>query len=160
MIRAFTDADADAVWAIQVMSPPSAQWREADYVESARDAAYTILVAEVDGAVGHVVAGFAVFHRGADEGELRNLAVEPTERRKGIARALLAEGIRIMQGCGVRQMFLEVRASNQAAKALYASMGFTLIHIRPHYYSDPVEDAHMMAADLSALANGGAPREA
>jgi ribosomal-protein-alanine N-acetyltransferase len=86
-----------------------------------------------------------------DEAELRNIAVDPPHQRKGIARALLAEGIRTLQQAGVRQLFLEVRASNQPALAFYAAAGFQLLYTRHNYYHDPVEDALVMACDISAI---------
>ena len=122
-VRAFADDDLAAVYAIQLKCPQAAQWRQEDYLHLARDPGGTILVAEVEDANPPEVAGFAVFHRVMDEAELRNIAVDPSHQRKGMARALLAAGIRAMQEFGVRRLFLEVRASNQPALALLRSGG-------------------------------------
>jgi ribosomal-protein-alanine N-acetyltransferase len=150
-VRAFADADLAAVFAIQLRCPHAAQWRQEDYLQLAGDPLGTILVAELGIENPPEVAGFAVFHRVMDEAELRNIAVDPAHQRKGIARALFAEGIRTLQESGVRQLFLEVRASNQPALAFYAAAGFQLLYTRRNYYHDPVEDALVMACDISAI---------
>ena len=148
-VRAFAGDDLAAVYAIQLKCPQAAQWRQEDYLHLARDPGGTILVAEIEGANLPEVAGFAVFHRVMDEAELRNIAVDPSHQRRGIARALLAAGVRALQESGVRQLFLEVRASNQPALAFYRSAGFQLLYTRRDYYHDPVEDALVMACDIT-----------
>jgi ribosomal-protein-alanine N-acetyltransferase len=148
-IRAFAGDDLAAVYAIQLMCPQAAQWRQEDYLQLARNPGGTILVAEVEGANPQEVAGFAVFHRVMDEAELRNIAIAPAHQRQGIARALLQAGIRTLQGFGVRQVFLEVRALNQPALAFYRAAEFQLLYTRRDYYHDPVEDALVMGCDIT-----------
>ncbi len=149
-VRACAGDDFAAVYAIQLKCPQAAQWRQEDYLHLARDPGGTILVAEIAGANLPEVAGFAVFHRVMDEAELRNLAIDPPHQRKGIAHALLEVGIRTLQESGARRLFLEVRASNQAALGLYVSAGFQLLYTRRDYYRDPVEDAVVMACVITA----------
>ena len=72
---------------------------------------------------------FVVFHRVIDEAEVRNIAIDPSHQQRGIARALMAAGIHAMRDFGVRKLFLEVRASNQAALKLYRAVGFKLLYI-------------------------------
>jgi ribosomal-protein-alanine N-acetyltransferase len=62
-----------------------------------------------------------------------------------VGRELLAEGRRRLGEQGVRQIFLEVRASNIPAQRLYYSAGFTLRFRRRDYYGDPPEDALVLA---------------
>ena len=150
-IRASTLNDLAAVFAIQLRCPHAAQWRQEDYLQLAGDPLGTILVAELGIENPPEVAGFAAFHRVMDEAELRNIAVAPSHQRKGIARALFAEGIRTLQQAGVRQLFLEVRASNHPALAFYAAARFQLLYTRRNYYHDPMEDAFVMACDISAI---------
>ncbi|WP_318767067.1 ribosomal protein S18-alanine N-acetyltransferase [Lactiplantibacillus carotarum] len=77
-----------------------------------------------------------------DETEITNLAVHPDFRRQGHARWLLKTDLaQLDQG---DQVFLEVRASNQAAQQLYLQCGFEQIATRQDYYHDPVEDAWIM----------------
>jgi [ribosomal protein S18]-alanine N-acetyltransferase len=154
-IRAFADADLAAVYAIQLKCPHAAQWREEDYLQLARDSGGTILVAETGNPA--ATAGYAAFHRVLDEAELRNIAVNPERQRKGIARALLQEGIRALQSSGARRLFLEVRASNYQALALYASAGFQLLYTRHNYYQNPDEAALVMVCDITPSSESASP---
>jgi [ribosomal protein S18]-alanine N-acetyltransferase len=86
------------------------------------------------------VCGFALAWRAADELHLTDLGVAAPYRRRGVARALIAELCRE----DARVMFLEVRPSNEPALALYASLGFTELDRRARYYSDTGEDAVVM----------------
>jgi ribosomal-protein-alanine acetyltransferase len=88
---------------------------------------YPSIVAETDGRI----LGFAMYRVVAGEGELLNLAVDPSARRTGVARALLQE---MMQEAEI--WHLEVRESNLAAIALYDSLGFQKVGRRSGYYSD------------------------
>jgi len=110
-----------------------------------------VLVAEADTAQQPEVVGFAAFHRVADEAELRNLAVSSEYQRRGVARALLEEGVRRLRQLGTGRVFLEVRASNGPALSLYATVGFKLLTTRKGYYQDPDEDAWVMALDLGPV---------
>ena len=65
----------------------------------------------------------------------------------GIGRALLAELLAEAERRGVRELFLEVRADNPAARGLYASMGFREIGVRPRYYQPEDVDAVVMKRD-------------
>ena len=148
-IRACGDDDLSQLHAIQLGSPLAAQWRLEDYRQLLHDPLGLILVATIEDAHPSRVAGFAAFHRVMDEAELRNMAVDPELRRKRIARALLAEGFRILNSRGVARVFLEVRASNQPAIGFYRSSGFTLMNTRRDYYHDPREDALVMACTIA-----------
>ena len=91
------------------------------------------------------IAGFAAFHQVMDEAELRNMAVDPAHQRQGLGRELLAEGQRRLLEQGVREIYLEVRASNVPAQQLYYSAGFALRSRRKDYYSDPREDGLVLS---------------
>lgn len=86
--------------------------------------------------LGYVVAWFV-----ADEGEIANLAVSPEGRGQGIGAALLDSALAEAERRGVLAVYLEVRDSNQIARRLYASRGFSEIGRRRGYYRRPVEDA-------------------
>jgi ribosomal-protein-alanine N-acetyltransferase len=85
---------------------------------------------------------FAVFI--PDEAHVGNLAVQPSERRSGIAQKLLDALVVDAVKAGVRRVTLEVRASNQAARKFYYKNHFIDIAIRKNYYRSPVEDAIVM----------------
>jgi len=82
-----------------------------------------------------------------EELRLMNLAVSESMRRKGIGRALVTEALRMGLEQAATRAILEVRASNQAACALYGQLGFVPISTRPKYYTQPVEDAVLMQMD-------------
>lgn len=82
------------------------------------------------------------------EGEVLNLAVHPDCRRQGYASALLREGETVLRRKGVEALYLEVRASNIPAIALYKSFGFAAVGRRKRYYRTPVEDALIMKKEL------------
>ncbi|MBQ8352089.1 MAG: ribosomal protein S18-alanine N-acetyltransferase [Clostridia bacterium] len=82
------------------------------------------------------------------EGEVYRLAVLPAARRRGIGRRLLAAGLALERDAGVREMFLDVRASNAPAIALYEGFGFSSYGRRANYYFAPREDAILMKRTL------------
>jgi [ribosomal protein S18]-alanine N-acetyltransferase len=148
-IRAFADEDVAAVHSIQMKCLHAAQWSVDDYLRLAEDPYGMVLVAELETANPPQVVGFAAFYRLIDDVELRNLAVEPTHQRRGIARALVEQGGGKLRGTGVRRIFLEVRASNQPARELYASLGFRLLSSRKDYYQNPLKETLVLALDIA-----------
>jgi ribosomal-protein-alanine N-acetyltransferase len=79
---------------------------------------------------------YAAFRLAAGDGELLRLAVAPPWRRQGIARTLVARGLRRLRDLGVRACYLEVRPDNRAALELYSEAGFRQVGRRPAYYRD------------------------
>ena len=133
-VRAATADDLAAIAAIQQASPDASQWEPASYL------GYECSVA----ASGGRVVGFLVIRQVAeDEREILNLAVEPSERRRGVARKLLENELRRVK----TQWFLEVRASNSSAINLYERAGFREAGRRESYYSNPVETGIVMKFD-------------
>jgi ribosomal-protein-alanine N-acetyltransferase len=90
-----------------------------------------------------------------DELHVMNLAVHPRARRQGLGRALLEAALRRGGRAGARRTLLEVRAGNEAARALYAQSGFVVLARRREYYREPLEDALVLV--LEALPGRGAP---
>ena len=93
--------------------------------------------------LGYVVAWFVV-----DEAEIANLAVSDEARRSGIGARLLDHALSAAEQRQCRVVFLEVRESNAAARALYASRGFEVAGRRSRYYRKPVEDALVLRRGL------------
>ena len=93
--------------------------------------------------VGYVVMWFVV-----DESEIANLAVSDTLRRSGVGARLLDHALEAAQTRQCAVVFLEVRKSNGAARALYASRGFEIAGRRSKYYRKPVEDALVLRRAL------------
>ncbi len=95
------------------------------------------------------VEGFAVAC--ATGGRRRNwsrLRLPQTEQRRGIGRELLSAMVEELRAAGVREVLLEVRASNQRARGFYRSLGWIETGRRPRYYADPEEDAVLMRLEL------------
>ncbi len=109
----------------------------------------TIAVSRVARIAGRV-AGYLCANVILDEGHILNLAVRPQCRRLGIATSLIKEMIEIMRDRDCRSVFLEVRASNEQARIMYAKFGFSLLGTRKNYYISPVEDAVIMVLRLSS----------
>lgn len=103
------------------------------------------------GAATHVVAapaGILIVRRAADEAELLTLGVTPTCRRTGLGRALLTRALEDLRASGAATLFLEVDESNEAATALYRSLGAEPVGRRPGYY-DSGADAAIFSLALS-----------
>lgn len=77
------------------------------------------------------------------EAEILNIAIDINFQRKGLGQILLKECFERLKSQQAKNLFLEVRESNHAAKNLYSKMGFKTIGIRKNYYSNN-EDANMM----------------
>jgi ribosomal-protein-alanine acetyltransferase len=130
-VRRGEPADLAEIRAIQDASPEAAQWDVTDYLQ------YDLRVA-----VQSIrVAGFLVSRTLAPgESEILNVAVAPEFRRQGVARALIVALVADFEGA----LFLEVRASNVAARLFYKSLGFEEVTTRPEYYVKPSEPAIVM----------------
>lgn len=110
-----------------------------------------MLVAEDDagsGSGGVALVGYVLaLHLGV-EGEVADLAVAPGVRRRGVGGLLLDRISRELAREGVRELFLEVRELNVAARGLYESRGFGVVGRRRGYYRHPPEDALVLRRDL------------
>jgi [ribosomal protein S18]-alanine N-acetyltransferase len=79
-----------------------------------------------------------------DEAHIITIATHPRWRRQGLAEWLLLEMINQARSQRVEQVTLEVRIGNQAARALYAKLGFAEVGLRKRYYRDNQEDALLL----------------
>ena len=92
------------------------------------------------GIIGYLAAGYM-----PPECEVYRVAVAAQRRREGIGAALMQTLMAEARGRGCDRFFLEVRASNTPARALYAACGFTRVATRKQYYRNPTEDAEILA---------------
>jgi ribosomal-protein-alanine N-acetyltransferase len=99
---------------------------------------------------GDKIVGYICANQVLDEGHILNVTVRPGHRGQGIAVELLrcATGILAERGC--KEIFLEVRISNEAALRMYEKAGFRMISARKRYYTSPEEDAVIMVLHLPA----------
>lgn len=119
-------------------------WSDATFRGLLRRQSATLLVAETAGKV----VGYAALWFAAEEAELGDLAVLPELRGRGFGRRLLDGALAEAARRGARQVYLEVRESNVAARRLYERAGFTTAGVRADYYSEPKEDAILMTRRL------------
>jgi ribosomal-protein-alanine N-acetyltransferase len=145
LIEPLRKADLPEVLAIEVASF-SLPWTEEMFdTELSQEALAAVLVARLPAAgAPPPVAGYICVWVVTDELHINNLAVHPRWRQRGIARALLGAALRHGRARGARVAYLEVRASNQTAQALYRKARFEVVGVRPRYYTHPVEDAVVM----------------
>lgn len=141
MIRPMTAADVPSVAALEKLcfSDP---WSVSSIASELDNPLSLWLVWEEDGAA----AAYLGVQRVPPQADVMNVAVSPTLRRRGIARALFAELERRLPE--IDELFLEVRASNSGAIALYRTLGFEQVGRRPNYYLDPREDALILRKEL------------
>ena len=92
--------------------------------------------------------GCAALNNAAGQGFISKVMVAPAFRRQGIAKALLEQMCRVAKENGIYELTLEVRASNEAAIALYEALGFENLGIRRNFYRLPKEDAVIMTKQL------------
>ena len=94
------------------------------------------------------ILAFLIYWLVHDEVHILNVAVAPEQRRKGIARMLMAETERRAHLADASLMTLEVRRSNQGALDLYKEFDYRAVGVRPNYYVDEGEDAIVMVKEL------------
>ncbi len=111
---------------------------------------------EIDNPISHLwvvtkngaLVGYVCFWIVENVVQLLNIAVHPNTRGRGLGYRLIKEVIKKgMSGQG-KQVWLEVRVSNQAARGLYKKVGFEEVGLRPRYYRDTNEDAISMSLAL------------
>lgn len=95
------------------------------------------------------VLGYAGVLVVVDEGYITNVAVRPEYRRQGVASQLLDVFRRFAEGSCLAFLTLEVRASNRAARSLYAKHGYAEVGCRKNYYEHPREDAIIMTLEFT-----------
>jgi ribosomal-protein-alanine N-acetyltransferase len=134
--------EIDAILAIEEASFTN-PWTREMYLAELKNhgVSFFYLARDPDGRV----VGFCSFWRVLDELHINNLAVVPDLRRQGVGSALLARVLAEAVHMGARRAMLEVRRSNDVARALYERFGFSVAGIRSHYYNKPVEDALVLA---------------
>jgi ribosomal-protein-alanine N-acetyltransferase len=150
-LRSMRETDLASVLEVERASY-SVPWSEATFRGLLRRRDAGTVVATVDGRV----QGHAVYWHVLDQGELGNVAVAPAARGRGLAAQLIREVIRRASDNGVRELFLEVRPSNESARHLYETFGFQQVGRRRNYYQEPVEDALVLRLALTAPLAGEA----
>ncbi len=143
-LRAMQLADLPQVVAIEAQSHLEPWTQQAFRAELEGSLVAQPLVAlRNDEIVGYVVPWFVV-----DEVQIANITVKENFRQRGIGRMLLEHVLKFAAERCSRVVYLEVRDSNAAARAMYESMGFVVEGVRPKYYGRGREDAILMKKEL------------
>lgn len=137
-IRPMTPADLPAVLSIEQQCQPD-PWSEAMLLAELEHPCATVDLCEGKGSV----VGFLCSWLISGELSILNLATAPQQQRQGIAARLLQHCLQRAQSAGLERAWLEVRAGNRPAIALYQRFGFTEAGRRKKYYADG-EDALVM----------------
>jgi mycothiol synthase len=97
------------------------------------------LVADDPDGPGLIGACWTKIHRDATPvlGEIYVIDVDPRHHGRGWGRSLTVAGLEWLAGRGITIGMLYTDASNEAAVALYRSLGFTVDHIDRSYRRDP-----------------------
>jgi ribosomal-protein-alanine N-acetyltransferase len=143
LIRPMEENDVPAVVAIEKTSF-SLPWSETSFLnEIHKEHAISKVAVLNDTVVGYICAESVL-----DEGHILNLSIYPEQRKKGIATALVENILEDLKLRACRFLYLEVRASNYAARKLYRGFGFNVVDTRKRYYVAPNEDAVIMMLEV------------
>jgi ribosomal-protein-alanine N-acetyltransferase len=141
--RPLQEADLAEIMEIERRSYPY-PWTPLIFSDCLR-AGYCCWVCERQG----VIEGYGIASIGAGESHLLNLCVRSESQRQGIGRKLLLHMIALARRHNAELMLLEVRPTNQAARALYHDMGFNELGSRREYY--PAENGREDALILGRV---------
>ncbi len=150
-VRRMTEADLDAV--VEVGGGGTREgWDRQAFADELASAVARPWVIELE----RELVGYLMTWRVADELQILHVAVRADQRRAGLAQDLLKHVLAHEDTDGATGATLEVRRSNVPARALYASLGFTVVGERRRYYQDG-EDAVLMTLFIGAPYLAGPP---
>lgn len=142
VIRRMTEADTREIAELEadIFSMP---WSRQGFVDTLAMPNVIFLAAYE----GEELAGYCGVYMAADEGEITNVAVRESFRKRGIGERLVTELMEAAHAEGANHFLLEVRESNAAAIHLYEKLGFAVCGKRKRFYECPSEDALVMSTD-------------
>jgi ribosomal-protein-alanine N-acetyltransferase len=135
-VRHAVAADLPRIMEIATHAVAAAQWTQRQYEQMLAPERLVLVIEEND-----QVMGFVAGRSAAEEWEIENIAVTGPARRRGFGSHLLGAFLHHIRSNGAREVSLEVRESNLAARALYEKWAFVEAGRRKAYYQDPPEDA-------------------
>jgi [ribosomal protein S18]-alanine N-acetyltransferase len=139
-IRPATPADIPAMIALERNARSAAHWSDVAYCDIFETGSPPRLAIVREDGSGSLEA-FIIARMNGEECELENVVVANGARRRGIGSELMEVLRTEVQSQGSARIFLEVRESNTAARALYEKCGFQITGRRNSYYSNPAEDS-------------------
>ena len=143
MIRPARAEDADALAKLERDAFASDAWSLGQVRDELAGPTRHVLIAESDGDV----IGYAAIAVAGDVADLTRIVVAESQRRAGVASALLAALHDAAAQAGAERMLLEVAESNVDARAFYAAQGYTEVSRRRDYYASG-DDALVLGRPL------------
>lgn len=110
-------------------------WSGSELIAMFQQPANIFLVARHVARPDLAAAGFNIIRQTVEEAEIISIAVDPAQRGRDVADALMRRAIIDLVSDRVPKLFLEVDESNEAALGLYKKLGFAVVGTRPGYYS-------------------------
>ena len=145
ILRAAAPDDLPAIMAIEEELFPDDAWSpESMAAEVAGPHGHYLVAQAEDGEIDGYAGLLAP--RGSGQGDIQTIAVVARARRRGLGRTLMAALLTEARAREASEVFLEVRADNPGARALYEQLGFEEIAVRPRYYRGGVDDVIMRRA--------------
>jgi [ribosomal protein S18]-alanine N-acetyltransferase len=154
-LRRAVSADLDAIMAIESSVFESDAWSiDTMRAELADPHGYYLVAFPLDDSAR--IDAYAGMHAPLREpqADIQTIAVAPNARRRGLGRVLLLQLAAEARERGATEVFLEVRADNPVARALYDSIGFEPVAVRPRYYQPDGVDAIVMRHSIPAPRTG------
>ncbi len=165
-IRRAAPSDLPAIMALEKRAASAAHWSIEQYnllFSAAASKRIALVIAghsgneerfENEEAFGHSqrssdLQGFVIVRTLDEEWEIENIAINDSARRRGLGSRLLGALLEMARTQGARRVFLEVRESNPAARALYRKCGLVESGRRPRYYRNPEETAVLYRIDFA-----------
>jgi ribosomal-protein-alanine acetyltransferase len=151
VIRRAGETDLDAIMLLESGIFGSDAWSR-ESMRTELDGEHTYYLVATRRGDESAVDGYAglLSPRGATDADVQTIAVALDARRHGLGRSLVEELTAEAARRGARQVFLEVRADNPGAQALYRLLGFEAIGVRPRYYQPDDVDAVVMRASVAS----------
>ncbi|MEG2982285.1 MAG: ribosomal protein S18-alanine N-acetyltransferase, partial [Raoultibacter sp.] len=147
LVRPLCEQDLGRVMSIEIASFPD-PWTPLAFAMEVRhnpQAHYNAVVLPT----GEVVGYSGVWHA-PDGAHLLRIAVDATQRGRGLGARLVDEACEQARIEGLNTMLLEVRANNEGAIAFYQKLGFAVVETLEAYYTNPTEDALVLCRDIEA----------
>lgn len=143
IVRNVMESDLEGIAILEKEIFPDA-WTRKSIQDTYNQSQAFIVTAEMDGKL----AGYCIVYFVLDEGEIARIAVDNCVRRQGVGQKLLEQVEKICEEKGIIRLMLDVRESNESARAFYKNYGFEEDGFRKNFYDMPTEDAVLMSMVL------------
>ena len=143
-IENFSESHLDEVFAIEEYSNPT-PWRIQTFQKVLENRTLSFVIK-----ANNKIIGFCIASAVHDECHLQNICVDKEFKRQGLGKSMLETLTARCEVANLKQVILEVRASNSAAQNFYKQSGFSEIGRRKDYYKldDGRENAVLMCLSL------------